>query len=103
MLAFFTPLLFAGLTIIPALAQDFPVSASPGFASGRACPAPLGNQGSAGPNDPFWLEAIKHQGRAPFNAAPNDYKVFRNVKVRLQTIFRIIQALYISSGLWCIR
>ncbi|KAF9531459.1 exo-beta-1,3-glucanase [Crepidotus variabilis] len=29
---------------------------------------------------PFWMESIKHRGRAPFNSDPNGYKVFRNVK-----------------------
>jgi len=31
---------------------------------------------------PFWMEKIKHQGKAPFNPDPEGYKVFRNVKVR---------------------
>ena len=31
----------------------------------------------------FWMENIKHQGKAPFNANPSGYKVFRNVKVRV--------------------
>lgn len=48
-----------------------------------ACAVPLGNQGHAKPNDPFWLEAIKHQGTSPFNPDPANYRVFRNVKVRL--------------------
>src|SRR6266545_1227004 len=30
---------------------------------------------------PFWMERIKHQGKAPFHPDPQ-YKVFRNVKVR---------------------
>ncbi|KAJ3505032.1 hypothetical protein NLJ89_g7631 [Agrocybe chaxingu] len=29
---------------------------------------------------PFWMERIKHQGKAPFNPDPKGYKVFRNVK-----------------------
>lgn len=31
--------------------------------------------------DPFWLEAVRHQGKAAFNANPGSYQVFRNVKV----------------------
>ncbi|KAG7453017.1 exo-beta-1,3-glucanase [Guyanagaster necrorhizus] len=30
--------------------------------------------------EPFWLEAIKHQGTSPFNPDPASYQVFRNVK-----------------------
>ncbi|KAK0442864.1 exo-beta-1,3-glucanase [Armillaria borealis] len=30
--------------------------------------------------EPFWLEAIKHQGTSPFNRDPGSYQVFRNVK-----------------------
>ena len=36
--------------------------------------------GTAGPDDPFWLERIKHQGISAFNSAPSSYQVFRNVK-----------------------
>ncbi|KAF8894484.1 exo-beta-1,3-glucanase [Infundibulicybe gibba] len=36
--------------------------------------------GNASPNDPFWLESIKHQGIAAYNPSPSSYKVFRNVK-----------------------
>ncbi|KAG6850608.1 hypothetical protein H0H93_011276, partial [Arthromyces matolae] len=32
------------------------------------------------PDDPFWLESIKHQGTSAFNPDPT-YQVFRNVKV----------------------
>lgn len=46
---------------------------------GTSCSAPLG-QGTAAPNDPFWLETIKHQGTAAFNPNPAAYQVFRNVK-----------------------
>lgn len=38
------------------------------------------DRGTAGANDPFWLETIQHQGKAAFNADPNGYQVFRNVK-----------------------
>jgi len=38
-------------------------------------------QGTAVPDDPFWLETIKHQGTAAFNPNPATYQVFRNVKV----------------------
>ena len=34
-------------------------------------------------NAPFWMENIRHQGKAPFNPDPTGYKVFRNVKVRI--------------------
>ncbi|KAF9532307.1 exo-beta-1,3-glucanase [Crepidotus variabilis] len=46
---------------------------------GTSCSAPLG-AGTAAANDPFWLENIKHQGTAAFNANPSGYQVFRNVK-----------------------
>jgi len=49
-------------------------------ALGTSCSAPLG-QGTAIPDDPFWLETIKHQGTAAFNPNPATYQVFRNVKV----------------------
>lgn len=32
-------------------------------ALGSSCSAPL-TKGNAGPNDPFWLQNIKHQGKA---------------------------------------
>jgi hypothetical protein len=35
-----------------------------------------------GDASPFWMEKIKHQGKAPFHPDPDGYKVFRNVKVR---------------------
>jgi len=35
---------------------------------------------------PFWMEDIRHQGKAPFNPDPSGYKVFRNVKVRITTV-----------------
>ncbi|KAJ7273182.1 exo-beta-1,3-glucanase, partial [Mycena rebaudengoi] len=34
----------------------------------------------AAPADPFWLEAIKHQGISAYNPNPQSYQVFRNVK-----------------------
>lgn len=40
---------------------------------------PLG-PGTASAADPFWLETIKHQGVSAFNANPQSYQVFRNVK-----------------------
>ncbi|EGO27229.1 glycoside hydrolase family 55 protein [Serpula lacrymans var. lacrymans S7.9] len=36
--------------------------------------------GNALPDDPFWLQEIRHQGSAPFSSSPSTYKVFRNVK-----------------------
>lgn len=38
-----------------------------------------GSKGS-GHKEPFWLEAIKHQGIAPFHQNATSYQVFRNVK-----------------------
>ncbi|TFK33476.1 exo-beta-1,3-glucanase [Crucibulum laeve] len=48
-------------------------------ALGSSCSAPLG-AGTSGANDPFWMQSIKHQGKAPNNPNPNGYTVFRNVK-----------------------
>ncbi|KAJ7178281.1 exo-beta-1,3-glucanase [Mycena filopes] len=48
-------------------------------ALGSTCSAPLG-AGTAAPGDPFWMQSIKHQGIAAFNANPSGYQVFRNVK-----------------------
>ncbi|KZT64335.1 glycoside hydrolase family 55 protein [Daedalea quercina L-15889] len=41
--------------------------------------SPMG-PGSASPNEPYWMEKIKHQGVAAFNSRPDQYQVFRNVK-----------------------
>jgi glucan 1,3-beta-glucosidase len=30
--------------------------------------------------NPYWLENIKHQGKAAYNSNPDTYQVFRNVK-----------------------
>ena len=51
------------------------------FASGlgSSCTAPLG-EGAAAPDDPYWLELIRHRGISPFNSHPCSYQVFRNVK-----------------------
>jgi glucan 1,3-beta-glucosidase len=46
---------------------------------GTPCSHPLG-PGTAAPDDPFWLETIKHQGTAAYNSNPSGYQVFRNVK-----------------------
>ncbi|KAJ3762988.1 exo-beta-1,3-glucanase [Lentinula raphanica] len=46
---------------------------------GSTCSAPLG-AGTAAPSDPYWMQNIKHQGTAAFNADPSGYQVFRNVK-----------------------
>ncbi|KAF8163174.1 exo-beta-1,3-glucanase [Crassisporium funariophilum] len=46
---------------------------------GTSCSTPLGS-GTASSSDPFWMETIKHQGTAAFNANPTGYQVFRNVK-----------------------
>lgn len=37
-------------------------------------------KGTASPDEPFWLEEIKHQGSYPYNPDPDSYPVFRNVK-----------------------
>ncbi|PIL24167.1 hypothetical protein GSI_13920 [Ganoderma sinense ZZ0214-1] len=39
-----------------------------------------GIAGTAAPGAPYWLQSIKHQGIAAFNANPSGYQVFRNVK-----------------------
>ncbi|KAI1790568.1 exo-beta-1,3-glucanase [Ganoderma leucocontextum] len=39
-----------------------------------------GVTGTAAAGDPYWLQSIKHQGLAAFNANPSGYQVFRNVK-----------------------
>ncbi|KAG5641516.1 hypothetical protein DXG03_004832 [Asterophora parasitica] len=46
---------------------------------GTSCSAPIG-PGTAAPNDPYWLENIRHQGTSAFHSNPNGYQVFRNVK-----------------------
>ncbi|CAL1707953.1 unnamed protein product [Somion occarium] len=46
---------------------------------GTSCSAPV-TRGTAGPNDPFWMQSIQRQGTAAFNTNPGAYKVFRNVK-----------------------
>ncbi|CDO72902.1 Glycoside Hydrolase Family 55 protein [Trametes cinnabarina] len=51
----------------------------PVTALGSSCSSPLG-AGTAAPNDPYWLQNIKHQGIAAFNSNPSSYQVFRNVK-----------------------
>ncbi|KAJ3543670.1 hypothetical protein NM688_g5834 [Phlebia brevispora] len=51
---------------------------SPVYSLGSSCSAPL-TKGSAGPNDPFWMENITHQGISAYNANPSTYVVFRNV------------------------
>jgi glucan 1,3-beta-glucosidase len=43
------------------------------------CKGPLG-PGTAAPNDPYWLQNVKHQGLSAFNDNPSAYQVFRNVK-----------------------
>ncbi|CEL56403.1 Glucan 1,3-beta-glucosidase OS=Cochliobolus carbonum GN=EXG1 PE=1 SV=1 [Rhizoctonia solani AG-1 IB] len=37
-------------------------------------------RGTAKPSDPYWVEAIKHRGSAPYSDNPVGYKVYRNVK-----------------------
>ncbi len=41
-------------------------------ALGSSCSAPL-TKGNAGPNDPFWLQNIKHQGNATFLTSASKY------------------------------
>ncbi|KAI6153063.1 glycoside hydrolase family 55 protein [Pisolithus tinctorius] len=57
------------------------MNAAPSFTSalGTSCTAPL-TTGTAAPQDPYWLETIKHQGISAFNPDPSTYQVFRNVK-----------------------
>jgi glucan 1,3-beta-glucosidase len=43
-------------------------------------PNSLVGQGNAAQSDPYWLQDIKHQGRAAYNRDPGAYQVFRNVK-----------------------
>ncbi|KAL4069050.1 glycoside hydrolase family 55 protein, partial [Scleroderma citrinum] len=46
--------------------------------SSLSSPCPTSLMASSG--DPYWLEAIKHQGTSAFNPNPSSYQVFRNVK-----------------------
>src|ERR1700733_4938549 len=46
----------------------------------QPCNQPMG-PGTATPEDPFWMQSIKHQGIAAYNPSPNEYHVFRNVMV----------------------
>jgi glucan 1,3-beta-glucosidase len=59
-------------------------SAAPASSSAAATDAPsLRTQSLAAADDAscsYWLEDIKHQGYAAFNANPGSYQVFRNVK-----------------------
>jgi len=36
--------------------------------------------GTAGQDDPNWLEKMKHQGLSAYNKDPASYRTFRNVK-----------------------
>ncbi|KAF7984997.1 hypothetical protein HWV62_9976 [Athelia sp. TMB] len=47
-------------------------------ALGSSCTTALG-AGTASGSDAYWLEGMKHQGTAAFNADPSTYPVFRNV------------------------
>lgn len=46
-------------------------------AIGTSCTTPLGD-GTAAAADPYWLQTIQHQGKAPLKSG--SYSVFRNVK-----------------------
>ena len=46
---------------------------------GSPCSSLL-ESGTASPDDPFWLESIRHQGISAFNSDSASYQVFRNVK-----------------------
>ena len=48
-------------------------------AVGSQCSLPLG-EGSAGQDEPYWFEKIKHQGLSAYNKDPANYRTFRNVK-----------------------
>ncbi|TFK33474.1 exo-beta-1,3-glucanase [Crucibulum laeve] len=50
-----------------------------GLGLGTQCCTPL-DRGVSAPDDPFWMQSIKHQGKSPKNPDPNNYQVFRNVK-----------------------
>lgn len=53
------------------------------YPSGTAKPSPVKPSPTGPANSscaPYWLENIKHQGLASFNANPDSYTVFRNVK-----------------------
>ena len=52
---------------------------SPVVSLGTSCSSPQ-TAGTAAPGDPFWLQNIKHQGKAAYNSNPSGYQVFRNVK-----------------------
>jgi glucan 1,3-beta-glucosidase len=54
------------------------IAASRGSIASAQCTAPLSG-GTAAPNDPYWLQSIKHQGTSAYNPNSN-YQVFRNVK-----------------------
>jgi glucan 1,3-beta-glucosidase len=60
------------LIIIMTLGSSIGSIASP------QCTAPFPG-GTAAPNDPYWLQSIKHQGTAAYHPNSN-YQVFRNVK-----------------------
>lgn len=47
---------------------------------GSSCTSGLQGGGTAAPDDPYWLESIRHQGTSPFNPNASSYQVFRNVK-----------------------
>ncbi|KAJ7184275.1 exo-beta-1,3-glucanase [Mycena filopes] len=63
------------LYVLIAISQGMGTQAPLGI-SGAVSVQPA-NSTSAGV---FWLEAIKHQGKAAYNEHPDDYQVFRNVK-----------------------
>ncbi|KAJ7771682.1 exo-beta-1,3-glucanase [Mycena metata] len=67
--------MLATLLTLGAALGSLPVTLS----LGTSCSTPLG-AGTAAAGDPFWMESIKHQGIAAFNADPSSYQVFRNVK-----------------------
>jgi len=48
-------------------------------ALGSQCSVPLGD-GTAGQDEPYWLEKMKHQGLSAYNKDPASYRTFRNVK-----------------------
>lgn len=68
-------------SILSALILSVVLSLKPASVTslGTSCSAPL-TSGTAAASDPFWLQSIKHQGTAAYNANPGSYQVFRNVK-----------------------
>ncbi|KAI0818528.1 glycoside hydrolase family 55 protein [Irpex lacteus] len=79
LLTFFLIPLIESLTYI-ASASALDVGTSPGQVVLSSWNSKVPDLGIARPDQPFWLEEIKHQGTAPLNSDASTYKVFRNIK-----------------------